>query len=58
VSASSGGAQAMTVVTDVLTNDGNNTPTNDGFGQPLAGNAGNNPLLVTLANSNSSDEPR
>jgi hypothetical protein len=54
VSASSGGAQAMTVVTDVLTNDGNNTPTNDGFGQPLAGNAGNNPLLVTLANSNSS----
>jgi hypothetical protein len=48
------GAQTFSVVTDVLTNDGLNNPTIDGLNQPLAGNAGNNPLLVTIVNSNSS----
>jgi hypothetical protein len=49
----SAGSLALLVITDVLTNDGNNTPTIAGLNQPLAGNAGNNPLLVALTNSNS-----
>jgi hypothetical protein len=45
---SSAGPQTLTVITNVLTADGQNTP-QSGSAQPLAGNV---PLTVMLANSN------
>jgi hypothetical protein len=43
------GPQTLTVITDQLTTDGNNTPQPGGFEQPLAGNV---PLSVLLSNNN------